>query len=638
MSCKTCHLGLPDLMKLQVIFISWLTVIFFSLPFPLLAQTSSPLTDEAKRLEQQGNEYYNALNYAAAIPLLEKSIALSLKANTPLTAAYTRHILAFAQLAAGNKVSALEHFETNLQYHRTRNDKDSVGHYLFYAAQIYFDLNNYEKALAYLNESRTLAGGNKERMGELDQWRVKVLYNLGDRSAAEKIVSDTRSDYSKEIWQKYLGEPAVELGIPYNETSSSQLLSASTLLISLVILLLLYAGYRVASLRKRLPEISLVIVALVISFSLAEVGLRFWSDGKTAADVRHFLHTPNRVTNFFPKPDVMPGVDYAKSSFTTNDAGLRGDLLPSPNTYRILTIGGSSTEVLYLDDKDAWPYRLQQELGSRLQRAIWVGNAGKSGLNSFSHLTQMYFALQEMKPDMVIVTAGINDLNQCISGGLNAVIDNAERVKKPNFVFDYAQHVFDRTLPLQHQEPPLRLVSLFNQLVTPEKKNSSPTDAVEQDEAGLFYVEQRRMRQQAEKTSQAPNIAACVTAFQENLKKIVRLGKTNNVPVIFVTQGALYRPDLTTAEENLLWFGSVGSNPFGKSATQYYSAATMDQLLNAYNSTTLSVCRAENIPCWDADNELPQTTETYYDDVHFNIAGSRNMATKLAAFLKPILQ
>lgn len=36
--------------------------------------------------------------------------------------------------------------------------------------------------------------------------------------------------------------------------------------------------------------------------------------------------------------------------FTTNAAGLRGPPLPPPGVFRVLAVGGSATDCLYLDD------------------------------------------------------------------------------------------------------------------------------------------------------------------------------------------------------------------------------------------------------------------------------------------------
>ena len=76
----------------------------------------------------------------------------------------------------------------------------------------------------------------------------------------------------------------------------------------------------------------------------------------------------------------------AQSCFVINRDGMRRNPLPDTGFYKILTIGGSTTECLYLDETEAWPRILQQLLGGE---QVWVGNIGKSGLNTKHHIIQV---------------------------------------------------------------------------------------------------------------------------------------------------------------------------------------------------------------------------------------------------------
>lgn len=75
---------------------------------------------------------------------------------------------------------------------------------------------------------------------------------------------------------------------------------------------------------------------------------------------------------------------------STNAWGLRGDAPPPPDagSYRIITVGGSTTQCFYLDDHKTWPYLLQMKL-----RRGWVEDV-----------------VARIRPDAIIVLAGINDL------------------------------------------------------------------------------------------------------------------------------------------------------------------------------------------------------------------------------------
>lgn len=85
---------------------------------------------------------------------------------------------------------------------------------------------------------------------------------------------------------------------------------------------------------------------------------------------------------------VLPGISEA-GGFHTNSEGIRGDEFASEQKYRILAVGGSTTECLYLDDKEAWPYLLQTKISQSKDAPIWVGSIGYGaattlGITSFS--------------------------------------------------------------------------------------------------------------------------------------------------------------------------------------------------------------------------------------------------------------
>ena len=104
------------------------------------------------------------------------------------------------------------------------------------------------------------------------------------------------------------------------------------------------------------------------------------------------------------------------SRFSTNARGLRGDEWSSGDSYRILAIGGSTTESLYLDDREAWPRLLQDRLNAaRGGSEVWVGNAGKSGLSSRHHVIQVMRLLEQHPVDAVVVLAGVNDFHNRLS-------------------------------------------------------------------------------------------------------------------------------------------------------------------------------------------------------------------------------
>jgi lysophospholipase L1-like esterase len=114
---------------------------------------------------------------------------------------------------------------------------------------------------------------------------------------------------------------------------------------------------------------------------------------------------------FRPSPGIMPGVE-GESRYITNSEGIRGQELTPDFTYRILSVGGSTTECLYLDQDEAWPQLLQSGLNEgRRAHKVRVGNVGRSGLNSRDHIVQLRHLLEQYRNiDAVVLFVGVNDM------------------------------------------------------------------------------------------------------------------------------------------------------------------------------------------------------------------------------------
>ena len=97
-------------------------------------------------------------------------------------------------------------------------------------------------------------------------------------------------------------------------------------------------------------------VTVTIFLVISEVALRAIENDK------YYVWQPGLQKIFHPSPDIMPGIS-GISHFTINKFGLRGDVF-TEGTYRILAVGGSTTESLYLDDTEAWPYLVQEILNA----------------------------------------------------------------------------------------------------------------------------------------------------------------------------------------------------------------------------------------------------------------------------------
>jgi lysophospholipase L1-like esterase len=110
---------------------------------------------------------------------------------------------------------------------------------------------------------------------------------------------------------------------------------------------------------------------------------------------------------------LMPGLQ--RPGLHHNTLGYRGREVSRdkpPDVIRILCLGGSSTYgVTASSDTTTWPARLQRYLGEALSsRSFEVVNGGVPGYTSFESMIDLAIRGVELRPDIVIIYHGFNDL------------------------------------------------------------------------------------------------------------------------------------------------------------------------------------------------------------------------------------
>ena len=130
---------------------------------------------------------------------------------------------------------------------------------------------------------------------------------------------------------------------------------------------------------------------------------------------RFHIWTPGKRATFHTVAGTMPGVT-GTAYFSANSDGMRAEE-PSPDhEFKILAVGGSTTECLFLDQSEAWPHLLQENLRRDTGKRVFVGNVVRSGHNSRDHHFQVKYLLEQHSDfDLVILLVGINDLSIRIS-------------------------------------------------------------------------------------------------------------------------------------------------------------------------------------------------------------------------------
>lgn len=167
--------------------------------------------------------------------------------------------------------------------------------------------------------------------------------------------------------------------------------------------------------QARLLAVALLAGVTIGTLAVVELVLRQVLPGSKL----YLVHLANSKRFFAPLPEFVPGVRDT-AHFDTNQFGIRGpDFGPDGSEYRILAVGGSTTECAMLDQPETWTALVGKAIPATASgEKVWVGNVGRSGLTSRDHVVEMkYFVPQLPRLDRVVIMVGINDLTSALKQG-----------------------------------------------------------------------------------------------------------------------------------------------------------------------------------------------------------------------------
>jgi hypothetical protein len=377
-----------------------------------------------------------------------------------------------------------------------------------------------------------------------------------------------------------------------------------------------------------LANLNKAVFSVLIMLCIAEVGPRFY----LPSPGHYYIRPPNAHKIFKPAPEVMPGIE-GESHLIINSQGIRGDELSPGDDYRILAIGASTTECLYLDQTEAWPYLVQTGLNQSLAdqgRQVWVGNIGKSARKTHDHIVQLKYLLPQFPNlDAVLLLLGASDLFLTLRYADSP--DNPYRSTAPGAQQAALARAFD-IVPEQKPDTPFYQQTTFwritSQTLKAQARVGLPEEIEVEDEAGYVYVERRLKRKNARITEILPDyLSAGLAEYTQNVHRIIDQAQAHGVRVILMTQPMLWRADLTQAEKDLLWLGQGPGREF------FYSPAALDRAMTMYNQALLDICAQRQVECIDLAAAIPKTADIFYDDAHYTEEGARQVAAVVEDYL-----
>jgi lysophospholipase L1-like esterase len=378
--------------------------------------------------------------------------------------------------------------------------------------------------------------------------------------------------------------------------------------------------------RLRLYTYVLVVSSLAVGLVIGEAAVRLFLDHS------YHMWPPGLRQVFTPLPTVMPGIT-GPSQYVINQDGLRGDPLPHDDTYKILAIGGSTTECVYLDETETWPYLLQQSLAST--NKVWVGNAGRSGLNTKSHILQLtHLTGQYRGIDAVIMLIGVNDFMQRLAKGNGYQPFLGVDALSPSDYEMFMSQTFFTWPGADNREPFFKRMALYR--VTRELQyrylTVTPKRLMQDIDGSVYDVWRANRRQASAILHRLPDLSSALKEYRQNIKTLAEVAAQRGLRLVLVTQPYLWHTGLTEREQALLWLGGVGRYQ-EEPGHEYYAIDALADGMDRYNHLLLALCRTEGLECIDLDKEMPKNTSMFFDDVHFTEAGARHVAQVVSRYL-----
>jgi lysophospholipase L1-like esterase len=317
------------------------------------------------------------------------------------------------------------------------------------------------------------------------------------------------------------------------------------------------------------------------------------------------------------KPANLVGVA-PEGRFSTNSLGIRGPEFSPADTYRILCVGGSTTECLYLDDARTWPAVLMQILRER-EPGVWVGNVGRSGTTAPQHALLLSQLPEARQVDCWVVLCGINDMGQQFNGTYAEATANAF-----GHTFAYWRPGSEFRRPLQRNLYTFALVEAVCKRILVTFRGGRAV--VHQDAQAVWVAEQQEKRKAGTKIAVDVD-PQWLQEYQTQLQKMIELARRWDKRLIFMTQPTIWARQMDEKTDALTLGGRLADG-------QYVANAARAKGMELYNQVMRDLAVREGIELVDLAATLPKTTEVFYDDCHFNDNGAKMVAAALAEQVK----
>lgn len=357
--------------------------------------------------------------------------------------------------------------------------------------------------------------------------------------------------------------------------------------------------------KRILTFLAYIFIILIITIVILEIMFRIikpYNLGLADGTISLVYSKKYKIKNFNKQLD-----DYIY--FTKNSLGFRGEEPPKnfKNFLTIIVSGGSTTENARLTDDKTWVYILGKFISNDFNNA-WINNAGFAGHSTRAQLLIIKEHILKLKPEIVIILTGINDLGNVERDRYieniripNIVSKTFEILKKNSYLFSFIHYLNEQII--------CRIVGLGYRLnFNLETLKYLEINNIEKEKIKSIHMDKMNI-------------------FKTNLEEIIELLRENRIMPVIVSQSTLCGnviEEKTKKDLSKIKIGLINGRLY-------------EELLNLYNQEALKIAEQNNILYIDLENRLEKKYEYYFDYIHYTNAGSEKVAQIIYEGLSPLL-
>jgi lysophospholipase L1-like esterase len=309
----------------------------------------------------------------------------------------------------------------------------------------------------------------------------------------------------------------------------------------------------------------------------------------------------------------FPGIS-GLSHITTDERGFRVTRAINYNngsTYRIFAIGGSTTKQIRLGDKKTWTHLLQEALSATVRSDIEVVNTGLHGLRAVHHLATLNETLR-LEPDMYVFMLGANDWMKQALDEYRTLTDRIQAYSlSGTFLGSILDEGYGWLLKARRAEETTSVAPDRDGADVQEKGDGESVDPYLLRRGSLYRTDQRTFTPR----SVPPQ-------YVEMLEEVVATCRQHSVACVFTTQPIGYKQGISSEFKRSFWM----TPPWASYTLTFESSIRLAAL---YNDFLRRFAAERRLPLCDLDAAIEPSFENFYDEMHFNEQGARNVATSL---------